>query len=307
MNVKKHTNRLAYPVPGEVFTPDAQQHALTERYLTPHIEQLVERLTDIRGIIDLRLKPHYEKGTEKEQPYPYGLCFQLTEHVISHLNRYPKKISAIDEFKKAGGYVSRIWGDLRGEYFQNAIQMGSLYVDVSNDTVVVTKPKVEILALDKSGFNNFSSYKHYTKIGTRYLSTRYYPNFIFPKLAPLFPTLLHDRKRGWIIQPSSAWYFLSKNTLSNFSWAEDYLFNTDHSENDLIESKWTKIWAQFNQAEEHNFCIQTQHSKIKDQMNTEKQKLKELGLEGYAKRLEKAISKASSLNDWLNRIKHGDI
>ena len=54
---------------------------------------------------------------------------------------------AIREFIGKGGAFRSVWGVLREQYFQNAIQLGGLYVDVSNDTVVVTKPKVEILPI----------------------------------------------------------------------------------------------------------------------------------------------------------------
>ena len=49
---------------------------------------------------------------------------------------------ALVAFMSHGGTMRKVWGDLRGEYFQNAFIVGSLYVDVANYTVVPTKPAI---------------------------------------------------------------------------------------------------------------------------------------------------------------------
>ena len=42
---------------------------------------------------------------------------------------------ALRAFLRAGGTLRRVWGDLRGQFFQNAFQLGTLYLDVANDSV----------------------------------------------------------------------------------------------------------------------------------------------------------------------------
>jgi len=94
------------------------------------------------------------------KPYPLGQCLEISLAVEQRLKAVdPAALSgpaqvghqAWSAFLAVGGTMRRIWGDLRGKYFQNAFLLGTLYVDVSNDTVVPTKPKVEILPFHESG------------------------------------------------------------------------------------------------------------------------------------------------------------
>jgi hypothetical protein len=39
--------------------------------------------------------------------------------------------------------LKKVFVLLKGRYFQNALQLGNLYVDVANDTVDTAKPKLE--------------------------------------------------------------------------------------------------------------------------------------------------------------------
>ena len=80
-----------------------------------------------------------------------------------------------------------MWGDLRGKYFQNALLIGTLYVDVSNDTVVATKPKVEILPFRDANFRPVADFEHFACIAEKYWNMRIIPNHVLPLIAPYFP------------------------------------------------------------------------------------------------------------------------
>jgi hypothetical protein len=71
--------------------------------------------------------------------------------------------------------LRQVWGDLLGKYFQNAFQLGTLYIDASNDTVVPTKPKVEMQHFAQAQFTHIVDYRHYSKIATSYWQGKLYP------------------------------------------------------------------------------------------------------------------------------------
>ena len=92
-------------------------------------------------------------------------------------------------FVAEGGWLRSVWGVLREQYFQNALQMGTLYVDVSNDTVVVTKPPVEILPMEASGLVAVRDLAHFRQTAERYWGATLYANHLVPTLAPLLPMM----------------------------------------------------------------------------------------------------------------------
>lgn len=99
-------------------------------------------------------------------------------------------LAAFTAFRQEGGLLRLVWGDLRGEYFQNAFQMGTLYLDVSNDTVNPAKPKVEILPFEQARLAAVADFRHFARLAARYWKHRVYPNHILPALAPYCP-LIH--------------------------------------------------------------------------------------------------------------------
>jgi hypothetical protein len=170
--------------------------ALTARFLTPATPILEDLFLSLRAETDQALGQGAPARYGK--PYPYGYCREITRDVALRLNaritqpRHPGE-RAIKAYLDRGGSAGRIWGALRDRFFQNALQMGSLYIDVSNDTVDVTKPKVEILPMDLSGFETIRDAEHYVRIGKRYWGASFYANHAVPSLAPLFPIIGVDK------------------------------------------------------------------------------------------------------------------
>jgi len=129
---------------------------------------------------------------------------------------------AFTAFSKAGGSIRQVWGDLRGDYFQNAFQFGGLYVDVANDTVTATKPKIEILPFEESQLVAIRDFRHYAQVASRYWQGEIYPNHLLPALAPYFPWI-HIKPWGQAQLCDASDYMLALTTTQQFRPSEAVL------------------------------------------------------------------------------------
>lgn len=180
------------PLPQEIVSVTPEMQALTERYLVPNLAALMQSLQHLRKQADIDLKPQMPQQYGK--PYPIGRCEQISRHVLQMLPnvlraRADAGMAALHDFIMAGGELRSIWGVLRGRYFQNAFQAGALYIDVANDTVVPSKPQIEILPLAESGMASITSAAHFAEIAEIYWEGRIYANHVVPGLAPILPML----------------------------------------------------------------------------------------------------------------------
>ncbi|WP_192499155.1 hypothetical protein [Skermanella pratensis] len=183
------TTRLLPQQPAPVTRRDA---ALTARFLLPASEALEELFLDLRAETDRLLGP--AMGARYGKPYPLGCCREITQDVLGRLGGVLAKpdhrgARALSAFLAAGGAGRCVWGALRGRYFQTALQFGGLYVDVANDTVTVTKPKVEILPLEEAGLEAVRGAEHFAEIADAYWGMRIVANHALPSLAPLLPMI----------------------------------------------------------------------------------------------------------------------
>lgn len=175
----------------------AHQRALTDQIVTPRRDTLMAFLLAMREDVDAMLTPRMPMLADK--PYPLARCREVTNEVVARLRAdlqapdggpgTSEGLRTLRRFIERGGVVRPIWGALRGQYFQNALQVGALYIDVANDTVVASKPKIEILPLAKSGFEALRGPAHFAEIAARYWSARLYANHAVPSLAPLLPLI----------------------------------------------------------------------------------------------------------------------
>lgn len=181
--------------PPEPLEADRFQTALTRRFLTPVLADLNATFLAMRAETDQILASNAE--ARRGKPYPYGYCFEIAMDVLTGLRaRCARSASpgarALAAFLRNGGEARLVWGVLRDRYFQNAIQLGSLYVDVANDSVDVRKPKVEIMAMSESGLELVRDVPHFADVAARYWDLRVYANNALPSLAPLFPMIVID-------------------------------------------------------------------------------------------------------------------
>lgn len=188
---RRSERALPHPLLPQEIAPVTQRQArLTAGHLTPHLAALMGYMLALRADTDAALAPRLPIAAG--QAYPYGRCEEITSDLFARLaQRVRAPAGAMDQrlhdFVAAGGLIRTVWGVLRERYFQNAIQFGGLYVDVSNDTVVVTKPRVEILPVAESGLVPVRGLAHFRETAALYWGAAIYANPLAPTLAPLLP------------------------------------------------------------------------------------------------------------------------
>ncbi len=216
------------PNEPRILDPDAQV-TLTERYLRPVLPELEACLLAVRRQLDPgleRLQP-----VKLGKPYPLGQCLEIALAVEKRLRAVEaadlpsaaaRGLIALRDFQRAGGDFRQVWGDLRGQYFQNAFQVGTLYIDVANDTVMPTKPKVEILPFDQAQFVPIRDFGHFRQIARRYWQHEVYPNHVLPALAPHCP-LIHVSQSGHLKLHDATQYMLAMTRRQAFKPSEAIL------------------------------------------------------------------------------------
>lgn len=189
-----------------VMPVDALQESLTERFIVPALPALEAEFLEIREELDREMRRQLDanpKSAIKGDPsrYPKGYCLPITIRSFERFvargigSAHSEAFDAVWRFHQAGGVVGRVWGVLREQYFQNAMQFGSLYFDVANDTVDVRKPKIEHMPLATSGFRNVESIADFASIAERYWNCTIHPNLHFLRLAPVAPLIRLDADR----------------------------------------------------------------------------------------------------------------
>ncbi|MCE9649824.1 MAG: hypothetical protein K8R18_09405 [Parvibaculum sp.] len=220
--------------------------ALTERHIAPHADAIVRDMLELRAEADayflVRLdgiaaqRPSADEGVERKG-YPVSYCLEITRYMLTLMSRTPAPahmsgLRAMHDFVRAGGPVKRVWGALRGGYFQNAIQVGSYYLDVANDTVNPQKPKIEFLPMEKANFNNIGSFFEFARVGQAYWKCRTIPNRYFPELAPFYPAITFENNGGVRLDSRNSFMF-PMNIAKRFEPARDFVFSDDRDDDDL--------------------------------------------------------------------------
>lgn len=220
------------PLPNEPRVHDqARQAELTARYLLPVLSELEAFFLALRAQVDVPLAR--EQPVKLGKAYPLGQCLEISLAVEQRMRSVRQDAAGLAEaaaigcrafvaFLKAGGICRQVWGDLRGEFFQNAFQLGTLYLDVSNDTVTPSKPKVEILPFADARFIPVSDFRHFARIAARYWQHRIYPNHVLPELAPYCP-LVHVMTSGRIMVCEGTHYMVALAQAGGFASSEAVL------------------------------------------------------------------------------------
>lgn len=211
--------------PPDDLSADPTQQALTQRFLLPALPAIADALLALRADTDRRLAPVVPAYRGKA--YPYGCCHEITLDVIGRIAKFAAQNGsagqrALHDFFRHGGGGKLVWGVLRDRYFQNAIHLGDLYVDVSNDTVDVAKPKVEITPMAASGLVLIEDAAHFARVAERYWDARAYANTLLPSLAPLFPVVLVDAE-GRVAMQSNIGYMKRLLGSDGFERSEAWL------------------------------------------------------------------------------------
>lgn len=171
---------------------DARQAALTAEHIGDP-QALTVYFEGLRRAVDPELAARYPEFAGKR--YPLGRCREIRDAVLALLLErvnapQAPMDAAISAFIRAGGIGKKTWGVLRDSYFQNALQFGAWYVDVANDTVVASKPPVEVLPAAEVDMVAVRDYRHFADIARRYWNAEIYRNSVFPRLAAYFPLIV---------------------------------------------------------------------------------------------------------------------
>lgn len=217
-----------------------QMRVLTATHIAPNVEAIMRDMLELRGETDAHFRGllaargadalHRDSGMGTDADnYPISFCLEITRHMLALMSREPVPVhmtglQALHNFVRAGGQVKRVWGALRGGYFQNAIQVGTYYLDVANDTVTVTKPKIEMLLLADANFNNISSFFEFARVGQIYWKARIIPNIYFPNVAPFLPAIAFDAQGVMRLEARNS-YMFPMNMASRFRSGRDFVMD----------------------------------------------------------------------------------
>lgn len=169
-----------------------EQDAVTRTRLIPAIDAILDRLRIHRAAVDQAMEarraalPPYTPPTPGEPnlaSYPVGFCRRIRDRVWERALADPAFQSLIGR----DIVLRKVFILLKGQYFQNAFQLGNLYLDVANDTVWVNLPKLEWKRIEEVDYENLDSWSRFVPIARRYLGVEVYPNLLFPFAFPIVP------------------------------------------------------------------------------------------------------------------------
>lgn len=230
----------------QIASPNFKQVKLTKKFLMPKVKELEADMLALRAAFD----QSFDISTNKYgKTYPEGFCQEITLGVKEILEKQlphakTPGLMALRDFIAQGGLAKRIWGNLRHQYFQNAFQFGSLYVDVANDTVTITKPKVEILPLAKARMFPINEYDGYADVAEKYWKGQVYPNRILPDLAVMFPLFLIT-PNGKVALHANYQTILYRNMQFDFALAEKFLMRSKRRDLQLPKQHLERLVNEF--------------------------------------------------------------
>jgi hypothetical protein len=169
------------------------QEELTARLVLPAMPELIALVTAARKEIDGRfrqlaasigdLEPSDVRGDSNLAVYPVGFCRTICEQVFEALSH----TALVQRLCSHGLVFKTVYIMLYGRYFQNAIQIGNLYLDAANDTVDPRKPFLEWMPIRELDYRNLESWDEVISIVESYYHCRVIPNRSFPLLSLFLP------------------------------------------------------------------------------------------------------------------------
>ncbi len=211
------------------------QDILTEKYVKPIINDLFELTINIRKRVDIKFinekkvnKEHINENVGKIdiEYYPIGYCNEIRNDVFDKL----KENEIIKNLVKEGVLFKKVYVLLNKKYTQNAMQLGSIFLDVANDSVSIVEPVV-FTDIKNLNYKNLNNYDDYFKIVENYLNVKFYPNIYLKEIAEIFPMIALDAN-GVCSLFLHQEVILYKDIALNFKLAKE--FQEDNSFEDRI-------------------------------------------------------------------------
>jgi hypothetical protein len=225
----KHISTLAFSLD---VVDEAKQKSLTQAFVMPKIKQIMLDLSRMRDNFDQAFyKKHEAEIRAKKQKniyghvdvldYPIGFCQLIRDGLFDQFIQ----LDSIKQLRQQGVIVKKVYVILDDRYFQNAIQLGNLFIDVANDTANPNEARIYGKPLDEVNYSNFYSYEKYFKIAEKYLNLKFYPNKLLPQISEIYPvfSLSADGVCNLFLHQEIILY---KDISKNFKLSEDFKQST---------------------------------------------------------------------------------
>lgn len=169
-----------------------EQAEVTRTRLLPAIDAILALLARHRAEVDRAMEARRAQLPPGTRPaigepslatYPVGFCRQIRDQVWDRVLADP----AFQALIGRDVILKKVFILLKGQYFQNAVQLGNLYLDVANDTVWIDKPKLEWHRIADVDYENVDNWPSFAAVARRYLHVELYPNLLFPFAFPAAP------------------------------------------------------------------------------------------------------------------------
>lgn len=210
------------------------QESVTAKLVTPQLGEITSLLLQYRSEVDALFEKKrggmtpFEYGIVDVNYYPIGFCREIRDNVFKKVARDP----LFQRLRASGLILKEIYIILRNTYFQNAIQLGNLYIDIANDTVDTSKPKLEVCPLNSVDFKNLNNYDEYFRVAEKYLRVTLYPNTFFPFFLPICPCLAVDERNNLQLFMHQE-VILYKDVTNNFKLVEEFFRTSEISKRRL--------------------------------------------------------------------------
>jgi hypothetical protein len=218
-----------------------RQANLVERFLQWKSQEFVADLFLLRAEADqaIHAEARARGAVSDLAGYPVGFCKRIRDFGLHRLvaagadDTARPALSAVAAFRAAGGLVKGVWGVQKGIYFQNAIQIGNLWCDLSNDTVDPRRPAVEVCLLADARFEELASFEQFAEVAGCYWEEEAYPTHLFPAIAAVLPVILVSRSgRMRLPAPKT---LLPRNLRLDYSLADAFLGSSEYASRKLPE------------------------------------------------------------------------
>ena len=147
-----------------------------------------------------------KQRSEQKFPFPKGYCFHITNIFEKFLKMKVQGnepwVQPFKDYLYKGGFFRKVWGVDKEKYFQTALQIGPVILDISYNTVEILQAKVDWQLLGpKCVFREVRDLEDYLSIKSTYQGIDSYHNTVFLEIAEEYPIIYYDRTEDKFFLP----------------------------------------------------------------------------------------------------------
>jgi len=187
--------RLVAKARSRDLSRDETQEIVTRDILLPRLGEIRSALLNLRREVDARFRARaakadhpFEEDVIDPARYPVGFCRPICRDMLAAM----EKDALFQEFRRQGARWKLVYVIIEG-HFENAIQLGNLYISPAHDSVEGFEPAADVWPLEEIEHENLECWERVAEITEQYLDVTLYPNLHFPLLAPLMPFFARQR------------------------------------------------------------------------------------------------------------------